>query len=167
MYYTDTIFITDTPMTPTENKQDALAFLRSQKTGVLATVSASVSPRARIVYYSCDDSFNIYFLTLKNTGKAEDISHNPHVAFVAASENVPQTIQIEGTAKDQTDSAINDPVVRQLFLNLQSNSTYHAPIERLDAGDVVFYRITPTKITWGNFTSGRGSSEVFTHIIPE
>lgn len=153
-------------MNPDQKKQDALAFLNSHKTGVLATLSPEHTPHARLVYYASDDSFKIYFLTLSNTGKADDISHDAHAAFVVAVEDIPQTLQISGTIEDLTNSAVLNPVVTHLFENLKSNDTYHAPITRFDPGKILFFCLTPTSIRWGDFTSGQGSDEIFTDIAP-
>ncbi len=147
-----------------QKKLDALAFLKAHKTGVLATLSPQHTPHARLVYYASDDSFKIYFLTLSNTQKAEDISRDAHGAFVVAAEEVPQTLQISGTIEDLTNSAIVDPVVTELFEHLKSNDTYHAPVTRFDAGKVLFYCLTPTSIRWGDFTEGHSTEEVFTDI---
>jgi general stress protein 26 len=147
-----------------QKKPDALAFLKAHKTGVLATLSPEHTPHARLVYYASDDSFKIYFLTLSNTHKAEDISRDAHAAFVVATEEVPQELQMSGTIEDLTDSAILDPVVSELFANLKSNEMYGAPVTRFDAAKILFYCFTPSLIRWGDFTSGHTSDEVFTDI---
>ena len=152
-------------MDPEQKKHDALAFLKSHKTGVLATTSPAHTPHARLVYYASDDAFKIYFLTLANTQKVEDIVHDAHGAFVVAAEDVPQTLQITGTIEDLTNSAIIDPVVTELFEHLKSNDTYHAPVTRFDADKVLFFCLTPTSVRWGDFTSGHTSDEIFTEII--
>ena len=44
--------------------RDARFFLKGHNTGVLATVSATGEPHASTVYYTADDDFNVYILTL-------------------------------------------------------------------------------------------------------
>jgi general stress protein 26 len=147
-----------------EGRPDAIEFLKTQKTGVLATLSPDGNPRARLVYYASDDAFAIYFITLANTRKAEDITKHSAAAFVVANENVPQTVQIEGKITDVTESAIVDPILVHLFENLKSNSVYFAPLTRFDPGDLRFFKLTPTWIRWGDFTSGIGTDELFSEI---
>ena len=150
---------------PTGARPAALAFLKSHRTGVLATLGNGM-PRARLVYYTGDDAFNVYFVTLANTRKAAELAANPHAAFVVAEESVPQTIQLEGTITDLTETATIDDTIATLVDTLMSNTAYNAPLTRFDPAVVRFYRLTPSWIRWGDFTSGYGSSAVFSEITP-
>lgn len=145
-------------------KQDALAFLKGHRIGTLATLSPEGTPHARPVYYVCDDVFAIYFLTLSNTRKVADLAHDARAAFTVFAEDVPQMIQIEGTAKDLTNEAVINPIVRALLDTLTSNATYHAPLTRFDPGKVTFYGITPSAVHWGDFTHGQGTSNVLADL---
>jgi len=147
-----------------DTKADALAFLASNKTGVLSTISKEGNPHARLVYFACDEALNIYFMTMLNTRKAGDISAHPHVAFTVSTVEVPKTLQLEGLAEDVTDSPVADSTVEAIFKNLQSNGQYFAPLARMDRGDIRFYRISPTWVRFGDFTHGHGSEEVFSKI---
>jgi general stress protein 26 len=150
----------------TDPKRAALEFLQTKKTGVLSTLSNDNTPRARLVYYSHDDDFNIYFLTLANTRKADDLRHSKKAAFTISDEAVPRTLQIEGDAEDITNSPTEDTVIETLFHNLQMNAEYYAPLARFDRGDVRFFRLTPRFVRWGNFTEGHTTSEVLFEIAP-
>jgi len=147
-----------------DTKAEALAFLKNAKTGVLSTISKEGNPHARLVYFACDEAFNIYFMTMLNTRKAGDISAHPQVAFTVSTVEKPKTLQLEGTAEDVTDGPVADSTVEAIFKNLQSNEQYFAPLARMDRGDVQFYRIAPTWIRFGAFTHGHTSEEVFSHI---
>ena len=146
-------------MNEPDKKAAALAFLKSVSAGVLATLSESGQPRARLVYYSCDDTFNIFFLTFANTRKAEDLKAHSKAAFVIADTHLPRTLQIEGDVTNITNSPADDAVIETLFDHLQMNSKYYAPLARLDRSDVIFYRLTPSWIRFGNFTEGHTTSE--------
>lgn len=141
-------------------KADALAFLKSYNTGVLSTLSPGGTPRSRTVYYVCGEDFSIYFLTLISTRKVEDVRHHAEVAFSVSNDAVPQSIEIEGVAKDVSDLPVSDATVHAIFEQLQSNAKYQAPLTHFDAAVVKLYRITPTWIRWGDFTSGKHTSEV-------
>ena len=147
-------------------KERALAFLASHTTGVLATISPSGHPRARTVYYVCDDSFSIYFTTLANTRKDDDIAANDRAAFVVSEEAVPQTLQLEGAVTNLTDSIAIDPALAKLAEVTMSNGTYFAPLTRFDPAKVLFYRLKPEWIRWGDFTHGVTSTEVLSEIYP-
>ena len=152
---------------PLGKRDDALSFLVGNETGVLATLSDEGTPRARLVYYTCDDAFNVYFITLAKTRKAGDIQKNPHVAFVVSQTDAPHTIQIEGTATDLTDSAVVDPLLIDFVHKLMSHTKYGIPLMHFDASVIKFYRITPTWVRWGDFTFGSGTDQVLTEIDPK
>ncbi|MHA4874923.1 pyridoxamine 5'-phosphate oxidase family protein, partial [Enterococcus faecium] len=93
---------------------EALSFLLAHNTGVLATIASDGGPRARLVYYTCDDEFRVYFMSLANTRKAEDIANNAKAAFVVSETSLPRTLQIEGTVEDLTDTVGMDAHVTDL-----------------------------------------------------
>lgn len=155
---------------PLEKRDDALTFLVGHVTGVLATHSTGVAggtPRARLVYYTCDDAFNVYFITLANTRKVEDLGKDPHAAFVVAEPEIPRTIQMEGIVTDLTESATIDPMLSDLMHTLMSNEHYGAPLARFDTSTLKFYRLSPTWVRWGDFTFGHGTDKVLSEIDPE
>lgn len=79
-------------------RAEALAFLKAHKAGVLSTISREGKAQGSAVYYVCDEDFNIYFLTLFSSRKFESLKANPYVAFTVGTQDVPQTVQIEGVA---------------------------------------------------------------------
>ncbi len=145
-------------------RDEALTFLVNNESGVLSTVSSEGKPRSRQVYYTCDDSFNVYFLTLANTRKVADLAANPHAAFVVSQLDIPRTIQIEGSVENLTETAELDPLVSNFVRTLLEKKRFGIPLERLDAAVVQFYRLTPDWVRWGDFTLGRGTDEVLTVI---
>ncbi len=130
---------------------DALAFLKRNKTGVLATVSGEYDAHASMIYYIADDDFNIYFLTLTSTRKYAAMTAHPQVAFTVSTTDVPQTLQIEGMAMD---ISLDLEVVKKkddLFEVLNTNKWFYPPISKLDpAGSVVVW-MRPTWIRWADF----------------
>lgn len=145
-------------------REEALAFLKTHEAGVLATIAEAGTPRARLVYYTCDDDFTIYFLTLKSTRKANDLSTHKEVAFVVSDMEPPKTLQVEGKAEDLTKTAVNDELLTTFIRRLMSHTTFGIPLERLDADVITFYRVTPSWIRWGDFTFGQGTKHVLTEI---
>lgn len=147
-------------------RKEALSFLHSGETGVLATVSNNGTPRARLVYYTSDDSFNVYFITLANTRKVADMSANSDVAFTVFRADVPRTLQMEGTVTDLTETATNDPLLVAFLQKLVPKTPYGIPLEHLDSAVIRFYKITPHWVRWGDFTYGEGTEKVMTTITP-
>lgn len=153
--------------TDTEGKRDeALSFLVDHDAGVLATVSHAGEPHARMVYYTCDDAFNVYFITLKKTRKVADISSNSRAAFVVSEMEVPRTLQVEGTIEDLTNTATVDAVLVDFIRRLMDKKPYGIPLSHFDGDELVFYRLTPNWIRWGNFTFGQGTDQVLMRIDP-
>lgn len=153
-------------MTPDKlgKRDEALQFLLSHETGVLATGPVDSGPRARLVYYACDGSFNVYFLTLKNTRKVSDLSRNPRAAFVVSETDVPRTLQMEGTVTDSTETAEIDPLLTDFVHRLMSHGRYGIPLARFDRSELKFFKFTPSWVRWGDFTLGEGSDTVLTEI---
>lgn len=151
-------------MPQTDKKADALAFLMSHKTGVLSTISPEGTPRGRLVYYGAEDSFRISFMTLGNTRKVADLKANNKAAFTITDEVGHQTLQMEGTVDDLTETATIDDSLVRLTETWFSDKKYGAPLTRLDAGVIRYYRFTPNVIRWGDFTSGERTADVITDI---
>lgn len=142
----------------------ARSFLKDHAVGVLATLSPESTPRARTVYYAADDSFGVYFCTLSETRKVDDIARNAHAAFVVSAEETPQTIQIEGTIADLTETATISDVVRKLLQKFMERGAHFAPLAHLDPGTVRFYKLTPTWVRFADFTDGIGADKAYTDI---
>jgi len=145
-------------------RQDALAFLKRHKTGVLATVGRDYKIQASMVYYVADDDFNIYFLTLTNSRKFEALNEHPQVAFTVATDDVPQTLQIEGMAADISLDEEEKKKKDALFEILNSNQFY-APISKLDPAGLVMIWIRPTWVRWADYAFEEiGNRHIFKEI---
>jgi len=144
--------------------QESLSFLKNHAVGVLATLSPAGEPHARTVYYASNDMFEVFFLTLSGTRKVEDINDNHRAAFVVSDNATPQTLQIEGTISELTDTAEIDTVVKKLMDIFTSKGEHFAPLTHLDPGRVLFYKLSPEWIRRGDFTKSAGTDEAFTLI---
>lgn len=152
-------------MTDEQNVR-ARTFLTENSVGVLATVAPDGTPRARTVYYAANDSFEIFLLTLAGTRKVEDINAHAQVAFVVSDPALPATLQIEGTLSAQPDTAAIDPMVSRLMDTLMQHGDSFAPVTHLDQQNILFYKLTPSWIRFGDFSKGQGTDEVFSVITP-
>lgn len=145
-------------------RQDAVAFLRRHKTGVLATISPNSVPHASMVYYTADDAFNIYFLTLIDSRKYSGLSANPKVAFTVSTPDVPQTLQIEGMAMDISLDQEAAKKKEELFAVLNSNPWFFAPVTKLDPAETVIVWVRPTWVRWADYAFAESGSE---HVFKE
>jgi nitroimidazol reductase NimA-like FMN-containing flavoprotein (pyridoxamine 5'-phosphate oxidase superfamily) len=146
-------------------RKDALAFLKRHKTGVLATVSADYQPQSSLVYYTADDDFNIYFLTLVSTRKYAALSAHSEVAFTVATEGVPQTLQIEGRAMDISLDEVAAKKRDELFEVLNSNPWFYPPVSKLDPSESAVIWVRPTWIRWADYAfAASDSGKVFKEI---
>lgn len=152
-------------MTEIDIKTKAREFLTNNTLGTLATVASDGSPRARSLYYATDDTFAVYFVTLTGTRKVDDLAHNSAAAFVVSDENIPATLQIEGTVENITDTAVLNETVHNILATLMKRGEYFAPVTHMDAGQVLFYKLTPTWVRFGNFVIGEGNREVFSDAL--
>ncbi len=147
-----------------DSRAAALAFLKAHKTGVLATIAESGAPHARTVYFASDDTFGIYFVTNADTRKWADLQKDARAAFVVSNESVPQTLQIEGSIENLTGTALIEPALVDLAAVILSNTHYFAPLTRFNPADMVFLKLTPQWVRFGDFTSGKGTATVLHEI---
>lgn len=145
-------------------RKDALAFLLRHKTGVLATVSPTGDAHASMVYYTADEEFNVYFLTLSSTRKYAGLSAHPQVAFTVANPDVPQTLQLEGIAMDITLDKDAPAKKDELVAVLNSNNWFYGPITKLDPAEVVVVWVRPTWVRWADYAFEEAGSA---HVLKE
>jgi general stress protein 26 len=149
-------------------RTDALAFLKRNKTGILATVSKEWVPHASAVYYTADDDFNVYFLTLMSSRKYAALNAHPEVAFTIMREDVPQILQMEGTAMDISFAEEAKGKKEELFEVLNRNPFFYPPVAKLDPSESVIIWFKPKWIRWADYAFAEsGSEHVFKKIVIE
>src|SRR3989344_1531937 len=146
-------------------RTDALAFLKRNTVGVVATAGHDTIPHASAIHYYADDDFNIYFLTLPSSRKYEALCAHPQVAFTILREDAPQTIQIEGMAKDITLDRDMQEKKDKILEILNANPYFFAPITKLDPEKTAVIWIRPTWIRWADYAFAQyGTDRVFKEI---
>ncbi len=150
--------------TPAQTRATALAFLMRHKTGVLGTLSLEGEVHASMVYYTADEDFNVYILTLANTRKFRALQAHPQVAFTVATPDIPQTLQLEGMAMDISLDEEGAKKKEELFKVLNSNPWFYGPITKLDPADAVVVWVRPTWIRWSDYAFEQDGSE---HVFKE
>ena len=136
--------------------EEIITFLKGDKVKLCAvsTVTEDCKPESAFVYYAFDENLNIYFITRAGSRKYKNGIKNPNVSFVAFTENPPKTLQLEGTL-----SVVMDPKDQiKLFPELVTLATERnlvPPISQMDTSEVMFMKITPNWVRFGNFELGR------------
>lgn len=147
-------------------RTEALAFLKGHQAGVLSTVTPDGAPHGSAVYYVADGDFNIYFVTLKTSGKFANLQAHPAVAFTVGRQDVPQTIQIEGVASVLQHPDDIGTHAADLMRALTSNSRYYAPLTKLDNDATAVVWIQPKRIRWADYTTAASGTESVIIDIP-
>jgi nitroimidazol reductase NimA-like FMN-containing flavoprotein (pyridoxamine 5'-phosphate oxidase superfamily) len=149
-------------------RDDAQAFLKRHKSGFLATVARDSKPHGSMVFYVCDDKFNIYLMTLRTSRKFEALSAHSEVAFTIAEESVPQTLQIEGKAMDISESEEAGSKKDELFDVMNKNPSFYPPISKMDTEETAIVWIQPTWIRWADYAFAEdGNDKVWKEITIE
>lgn len=143
----------------------ALQFLKSHTAGVLASVGRDGKPHASVVYYTSDDQFSIYFITLASSRKYEALTANPWAAFVVGTLDMPQTLQIEGPVVELRRNEDMRAKLPELLERLTSNAKYFAPITKMDPASIVVMWMEAKWIRWADYAQPlSGNENVFTEL---
>lgn len=126
------------------------AKLLGKKLGVVSTVTSDGKPESAFVYFNMDHEMNVYFATRADSRKYKNLMQNPHASFVIASEEPPQTIQLEGTA-----AVVADPdEQRTLFpvlISIMREGGFAAPVTMMMESELMFMKMTVTWARVGDF----------------
>ena len=155
----------DTERQKETKRAAAYQFLKEHRAGVLASASPDGKPHASVVYYTSDERFSIYFITLASSRKYQALKANPWGAFVVGTLDMPQTLQIEGPIVELRENDDKGKHLSQLLENLTSNAQYFAPITKMDPADMVVMWLEAKWIRWADYAqSESGNEHVFTEL---
>jgi general stress protein 26 len=123
-------------------------FIVNNHVGVLATVGPDSLPNASVIYFATNKSnLHIYFITKEETTKSQHLKQNPNVSLVVFDETAQTTAQVRGTAGQVNDSELFSKVWKKIEdYSSKTTKTTGLPIEKLDAGGYVLFKITPQAI---------------------
>lgn len=127
-------------------------FLRHNPIGVLSTVSPSGEPWGAAVYYVADEDFNFYFVTKAETAKYHNLDSNPKAALTVADAASQTTVQAAGTVSKVPPEDYMDIVYGKLMKpKPKAVSHWTPPLEKLDKGDYMPFRLTPVKLHYADY----------------
>lgn len=126
-------------------------FLRQHPMGVLSTVSSEGQPWGAAIYYVADDEFNFYFVTKAGTIKYHNLAGNPAAALTVADSDTQTTVQASGrVSKLPTEEYMN-----VVYGDLAKVSPLAPPIEKLDRGDYMPLKLTPSRLHYADYQRSR------------
>lgn len=147
-------------------EQDALAFLANEKLAVLSTRAEDDSIDATAVYFAVDEHLNFYVMTKTDTRKFRNMKAHPGVSLTIASDEHMKTIEVKGEAEPLEFTVDSENKLAELITKAQGNrGAWMPPVARLQAGEFVILRITPSWLRYGVFQEGTTPSEYFTQIV--
>jgi hypothetical protein len=121
---------------------ELLAFLRSHRYAVQASITPSGAPQAAVVGIVVSDALELFFDTLVTSRKCRNLRADPKIAFVVGWDEV--TVQYEGLA----DEPSGDELVRLKELYFAS---FPDGRERERSPDITYFRTRPTWIRYSDF----------------
>jgi general stress protein 26 len=126
---------------------DLLAFMRTERYAVQASVSKTHAAQAAVVGIAVSDDFEIVFDTLSDSRKANNLRANPSVAFViGGTSGDERTVQYEGIADMPSGDELRR--VREIYFRVFPDGR-----ERLTWTGLIHVRVKPTWIRYSNFSS--------------
>jgi len=133
-----------------------------QNLGVISTSTLDGKPESAVVYFTYDESMNIYFTTRKDSRKYGNITQNPAVAFVIYSPQLFKTLQLEGVVSVVEDAHAQGEHYSQL-VEFASTGKALPPIDQLGESEIMFLKIETTWVRAGNFEASR-TGDVFQEV---
>lgn len=155
-------------MSKTTPKQTVQEFLQQQTAAALATTTEKNVPKVSIIYFVADEDLNFYFLTKVETQKYANLVKHSTVSLAIFDQSNLRLVEAEGVAQTSDDPDSRPEVTEKLQQLMQDpSSPWSPPIAKIEAGDYVIVKITPTWLRWADFKNTPEGKPPFTQIIPE
>ena len=130
------------------NEAELLAFLRSHRWAIEATVSPTLAPQAAVIGIAVTNQLELVFDTLASSRKAANLRVNPRTAFVIGGWNNsdPRTVQYEGVADLPTGAELEE--VKQVYF-----AAFPDGPTRLVWPGITYVRVKPLWVRYSDFGS--------------
>lgn len=133
-------------------RHEVLEFLRRQRFGVQASVSASGAPQAAVVGFTLSDAFELFFDTLDDSRKNQNLMQNPKCAFVVWEGE--RTVQLEGLADHPEGAELER--LKQLYF-----ATFPDGPSRRAWPHICYVRVRPSWVRYSDFGGASPEISVF------
>lgn len=127
-------------------RKDLLAFMRTERYAVQASVSRTHAVQAAVVGIAVSDDFELVFDTLTDSRKATNLRANPSVAFVIGStrDGTERTVQYEGVADTPSGDELRR--IQEIYFEVFPDGR-----ERLHWKGLIHVRVKPLWIRYSNY----------------
>ena len=126
--------------------RELLAFMRTHRVAVQASVTSAAAPQAAVVGIAITDRFEVVFDTLGSSRKAQNLRANPSIALVMGGlmPGDECTVQYEGVA-DEPDGAERERLTEAYY------GVYPDGRDRLSWPGLTYFRVRPRWIRYSDF----------------
>jgi nitroimidazol reductase NimA-like FMN-containing flavoprotein (pyridoxamine 5'-phosphate oxidase superfamily) len=128
-------------------RTELLAYMLSQRLGVLGTLAPSGEPQAALVGYAVTPDLEILFDTLQTTRKYRNMKANPRVSFTignTAGSGDERTVQYEGVAEELAGDSLTR--LQPVYF-----ATWPDGVERKQWPHITWLVIRPSWIRYSDF----------------
>lgn len=137
--------------------REILEFLKSRRLAVEATQRAGAAPQAAVVGVVTSDELELFFDTLGDTRKAQNLRRDARIALVVGFDlDDPRTVQLQGVADEPTGADLAR--LKRLYLE-----AFPDGVERERWPGIAYFRVRPT---WLRFSDFRGATPVIEELVP-
>jgi hypothetical protein len=136
-------------MASAQQHRQLVAYLRTRRYCVEASVAEDGSPQAAVIGFAVSDALELVFDTLGSTRKAKNLRRDARIALVIGAGEDERTAQIQGIADEPT-----GPELARL------KAVYFAAFpdgpEREHWAGITYVRVRPTWIRYSDFAHAGG-----------
>lgn len=132
-------------------KNAIISHIGEHPTAVISVIDTSGHPAGSVIYIAADNDLNIYFLTKRNTDKVAAIAKYPSVAFTLHTDGSQAVVQLQGEAKEITDSTQGEHALAVLATIKRDG--FRLPISKLHAGPYIVYGVTVHSGVYTDFSA--------------
>jgi hypothetical protein len=127
-------------------RTELLAFMRSERYAVQASVSRVHAVQAAVVGIAVSDDFEIVFDTLTDSRKATNLRGNPSIAFAIGStrDGAERTVQYEGIADTPSGDELRR--LQEIYFEVFPDGR-----DRLHWKGLIYVRVKPLWIRYSNY----------------
>ena len=126
------------------SKADLFGFLKGQRLGVMASVSARGTSQSALVGIAVTDSLEVVFDTLDTTRKCVNLRKNPNVSLVIGWEADEVSVQYEGIADEPKGGELHRLKERYF-------AVYPDGVERQHWKGLTYFRAKPLWARYSNY----------------
>lgn len=135
------------------SNEAAYDYIAKHDVGYLSSVSSDGQPNGATLHYYLASDGQLYFLTKSASKKARNMMQNSKVALTIHESNSLQTAQIEGRAKVETNTQMQEKVFQFVIKEKNYKEGRKAPpVTSLRDGHYTVFRLTPTSLVYTDYS---------------